>query len=446
MVMLNRLAFVVIPLLLTLYLAHTVWGSAAVEGVMIILTVLLYGIALKDAGRTEAILNGLFLVGALVLIRLSGAGFTEAVTGMTTMVNLILFILFVPLISSPIKAYLPDVQDVLHHLKQKVSPLTLSEGFTFVMSLLINLSSVPLNTRIFKGDLPEEAYPRLIALQNRAFGLAILVTPVGAAITLTVSYTGVSYLGLVPVQLAVAGAALVLSRMMVNRSVSVPADAREEEERAVNRARLVKMFLPFLLFLAVLVTFELRSDFGMMDIILMVVVPYSLIWGVLTGQFGQWKTDAVSQVKGVTGFFRQFSVILIAGWFIASLNLYLDSGDALLYLAAFTAGVPVFVILVLIMAVMVGASLIGIHQFVILVLFLELFTSVEPFMPMPLLGSFLMIGMVAGMLLSPYSGLNLMVQGSFPGYTSASVARLQWRFMAVFLTGLVMVYSLIAMM
>lgn len=444
MVMLKRLAFIVIPVMFLLYLLTAFLPeSGVIQGALISMTLVFYGICLKDAKRTEQMLNLVFLAGGISLLVASGSGFAASLPGVTTMVNLVMFILFVPLISSPIKKYLPLIQDVLTRLKQKMSPLTVSEYFTFIMSLMINLSSVPLNTRIFREDLPESAYPRLIALQNRAFALAILVTPVGAAITLTVSYTGVSYLQLVPVQLMVVAAALILSRVMVNREVTYE-KSDEDVHVAVNKRGLLAVFLPFLFFLAVLTVLEMQTVYGMMDIILMVVVPYSLIWSVLTGQMNQWGRDAADQVKSVTKFFRQFSVILIAGWFIASLNLYLETSDVLDALAALTQMLPLAVLMALILILMIGVSLIGIHQFVILVLLLEVFTSMEPFMPMPLLGSILMLGMISGMLLSPYSGLNLMVQSTFPGFTSRGVARLQWRFMAILLGGIVVVYALVS--
>lgn len=442
--MAKKLAFVLIPMMFLMYLLTVFLPDAgAVQGALIAMTVMFYVICLKDAGYTELILNLVFLTGGISLLVASGYPFSASLPGATTMVDLVMFILFVPLISSPIKKYLQVIQDVLTRLKQKMSPLTVSEYFTFIMSLMINLSSVPLNSRIFRADLPESAYPRLIALQNRAFALAILVTPVGAAITLTVSYTGVSYLQLVPVQLLVVSGAMILSRVMVKRDVLYET-ANEEVNGTFYKRELLAIFLPFLFFLVVLTVMEMQSVYGMMDIILMVVVPYSLVWSLVTGQLRQWKDDAKDQVKSVTKFFRQFSVILMAGWFIASLNLFLETSDVLDTLATVTQMLPLAVLMVLILSLMVGASLIGIHQFVVLVLLLEVFTSMEPFMPMPLLGSILMLGMVSGMLLSPYSGLNLMVQSTFPGFSSAGVAKLQWRFMAILLGGIVMVYALLS--
>ncbi|WP_096189970.1 hypothetical protein [Evansella halocellulosilytica] len=437
--------------LLVTYVLDVLLPYEPITTCLLFLTVGIYLLSLRHAIRGAIVLNIIFFVSVMFLIYVSEIHFIESFYGITTMVDLLLFILFVPLISSPIHKYLPSVHAVLEKMRAKVSTLTLSEYFTFIMSLMINLSSVPLNSKIFRNDVSDLHQDRLVQIQNRSFALAMLITPVGAAITITVSYVGVSYIELLKVQLGVVVFAFVLSYVLVKRYKGVVDERNEESSQEKIETKMIfkqimAIFIPFIMFVAILVFIDSVTDMNMMEVILFVIIPYTALWSSFSGQYKQWKKDVISQIKGVTSYFQQFSVILIAGWFIFTLNLYLETSNSLSFVQQITNALPIFLVMALIVVCMILLSQVGVHQFVILVLFLEVFTNLDYFLRPDLLGSLLMIGFICGMLASPYSGLNLMVQSIFNEYSSGEIAKFQMRFVVFFLLGILTIFTLIAML
>jgi hypothetical protein len=425
-------------LALLLYLISMVFPS---EGISILLNITSIGLfltAVIGGGRFYTLMALFLLLCSIVLIELRGMSLLHMVEGFSSMVKLILFIGTIPLVSFPVGGYVNDIKRMMDFLSQKISSAKLSHYASFLLANVINLAAIPISKILFFQDgLARNKQLINAELTGRSYGLAMMCTPIGAAIAVAIDITGTKWLSLLSVNLILVIVGLWLSYQLGKKKIKaayVETEERQTEMEKPNYLRLLQVFIPFCLYFLFLLVADGMFTIGIMELIILSVLPFTLLWSLFLKIIRDWWLTFKSQVFNDTPkSFGQYAVIISAGLMIHVLEvtgldvelIQLLPGSGSADAAYFYIPITIIIILFL--------SMIGVHQFVGM-LFAGKLISPDIFgIDHTILSSALLVGFVVGMFASTFSGANILMANLVPGLSSYEIGRKNYLFTILFI-------------
>ncbi|WP_318503016.1 hypothetical protein [Bacillus sp. T3] len=221
--------------------------------------ILLLVSALIGVSRFYFVLSVSFLVSSLFLTYYYHGLWSQITEGFSLMLKLILFIGMIPLISVPVDDQIGMIQKLIRVLNQKVSSFKVCHISSFLLANFINMAALPISKSIFyhKGTEPAETVNAQLSF--RSFGLAMMCSPIGAAIALAVDISGTTWLSLLSINLCLVAIGLWLSFFFTKKD-----RLRSEQNKLSQQIQLEKqdylslltIFLPFCVYFSFLLVSE----------------------------------------------------------------------------------------------------------------------------------------------------------------------------------------------
>ncbi|WP_223701201.1 hypothetical protein [Sutcliffiella deserti] len=426
---------------LLVYFINLFIGSNMLAMLLNGLSLMLLLSAMVAAGRFYFIMTAMFLICSVAFLVIWEKSWIEMTNGFSTMVKLILFIGIVPLISFPVQGYVPEIKKMLLALNDKTSSFKVSHYASFILANMINLAALPISKVIFFQDGANRARQMLYGeLTIRSFALAMMVTPIGAAIAVAVDLTGTKWSSVLSVNFLIVWLGLFISYALTRKKRELMELREQEHEEGSlpvekpNYALLVSGFLPFGAYFLFLIISDGSLELGIMELILLSVLPFTFVWSILQKKTVGWWNAVLFQIfQQNPKSFGQYAVIISAGLFLHTIELTgIDEkfsevlpGIGLEKAAYFYIPVTIFVVLFL--------SMLGVHQFVAMIFMGELIDPEWFGIAPTVYASSLLIGFASGMLSSSFSGANILMSNLLSDASSYELGKKHYLFTFIFI-------------
>jgi len=419
------------------YIFNMIYPAEILHNALNITAVFLFITALFRVTTFYFILAITFLICSILLTITHNGSWTDMMDGFSLMLKLILFIGMIPLISSPIGNGINTIQKMIRGLSQKVSTFKVCHLSSFLLSNFINMAALPISKSIFFPKGRNQMEEVNAQLSFRAFGLAMMCSPIGAAIALAIDIAGTTWLSLLSINFVLIAIGLWLSYYFTKKDRDILEHRRLEEKVVMEKQDyfiLGIIFIPFCVYFIFLLASERFFPIGMMETILLSILPFTFIWSVVQRKLGEWwDTCRVQIFKQTPNFFGQFAVIISAGLFIhtiesTKLNQSIENmlpGIGNDYSASFY--IPVIILIVLIL------SMLGVHQFVAMMFVGQVIKPEAIGLDPTIYASTLLVGFATGMLASAFSGAAITMSSLLSGTSSYEIAKKNYTFSFIFI-------------
>lgn len=422
---------------LIMYLVSTLFPSSIVTMILYATSILLFITAMIQVARFYFIMSLVFVSFSFGLTWMYELSWQEMASGFSIMVKLVLFIGIIPLTSSPIQGYIRKIEEFISYLSRRVSAFLLCHYTSFTLANFINLAALPISKSLFFQEATDPIKKNINAeLTLRSFGLAMMCTPIGAAIGVAIDITGTKWSTLLPINLFLVSIGLFLSYYFTKKSRAsfIQVEEKENDLSKPESRILVAIFAPYCVYFFILLMIDEYSTLGIMEIIVFSILPFTFLWSVALKKVKEWWETFRNQIFEKTPtFFGQFAVIISAGLVIHTMELA-GIDEAIVHLlpgvgsnyASFIY-IPLTIFFVLLLAML------GVHQFVAM-MFAGKLVHPEAFGIDPtIFSSALLVGFVGGMLASSFSGANILMSNLLPSVSSSEFGRKNYLFTIVFI-------------
>jgi hypothetical protein len=418
-----------------LYHGSLAFSSEGLQAVLSLAAFLLFLTAIIGSGRFYSVLSVALLACSMAVAVMRSASWMEWLAGFSSLIKLIFFIGLIPLISFPVGDFIKDIKQLMTVLSDKIRTLKLVHYGTFILANLINLAALPISKILFiQKDQERQRQAAAAELAGRSFGLAMMLTPTGAAIAVALELTGTKWTSLLPINLLITAAGLWLSYRLVKSKAE---EAGAEKGKAVEKPdykRLFLMLVPLVLYFVFLLSMETVYHLGIMEIIVISILPFTLIWSLFLKKAGEWLTHVKFQIfREAPKSFGLYAVIISASLFIYSLEIT-GIDDELVELLPWVGSDMAFLFYIpATMLIVVLLSLAGVHQFVGMLFAAKLIDPALFGIHQTVFASSLLVGFVSGMQTSTFSGANILISNLLPSFSSYEIGRRNYLFAMIFI-------------
>ena len=365
--------------------------------------------------RTPKILISVLFAAGLLLDP-SVEGMKAFFLALQTNANLLAIFIFVPLLAIPIQQgqYLKYIEVIFTYSIKKTHQLYL---FTTIaagsIGAVMNIGTLPiLNDLTDTASFKPFDEVRLKAL-SRGFVMAFMWSPYFISMALVLSYFDVSWLQLFPVGLAVTGIMITIGFLQERKnSRPIPESALVQSTvtLGVAKRKVLELALILLAITAAILIIERFTGLSVLAIVPLTAVIVSTVWSLLIGTPRELFESLKGYASGKIVYMgNELSIFIIAGAFGAAL-LNNGAADWIRFLLE-TLNITHVLLLIPVMALLMAIlSCIGVHPIItaaILAITLSnspLFADDHLYLGLGLLASWML-----AILVSPFSGLNLML-------------------------------------
>ncbi|WP_148346896.1 hypothetical protein [Robertmurraya massiliosenegalensis] len=295
------------------------------------------------------------------------------------------------------------------------------------MANLINLAAIPVARVIFiHKDQQSERQLILAELLGRSFGIAMMVTPVGAAIAVAVDLTGTKWITLLPINLVLVVVALWLSYYMAKRKMPMEEGVKEavEYEGNFNRRRLMLVFTPLCVYFLFLFLIEALFHFGIMETIVISVLPFTFLWSLCLRDAKGWLDGLKTRIFIENPqSFGLYAIIISASLFIHTLEATGLDLTVVQHLPWSGVKEAAYFYIPITMLFIFALSSLGVHQFIGMIFAAKLINPELFGINEAVFSSALLVGFVAGMLGSAFSGANILLSSLLPQASSYQIGK-----------------------
>jgi hypothetical protein len=354
-------------------------------------------------------------VGALAM-DLSKDGLYAFFIGLQTNANVLAIFIFVPLLAIPIRQgnYLTYIEVIFSSYIKKTDQLYLFSTLTAgSIGGVMNIGSIPILYQL--TDTPSfEPYTILrIKAMVRGFVLAFLWSPYFISVGLVLSYFDVTWLQLFPVGIVLTLLIMLCGYLLERRNAQpIPRDAPLPDALELHRAKQKVTELAAIvgLITAIIMISEKVTGLSVLTVIPLVAIVMSFVWSLFFSTRQQLLRNYRAFFDArVPGMGNELSLFIIAGAFGTAL---LNNGadEWIITLLDALNITSVLLLIPLMLALMVVPALLGLHPVItatILAITLSdspLFMEDHFYLSLGLLASWM-----ATTLISPFSGLNLLL-------------------------------------
>lgn len=365
--------------------------------------------------RVPKVLILALTIGALSM-DISKIGLHAFFIGLQTNANVLAIFIFVPLLAIPIRQgnYLAYIEVIFSSYIKRTSGLYLFSTLTAgSIGGVMNIGSIPILYQL--TDTPSfQPYTMLrIKAMVRGFVLAFLWSPYFISVGLVLSYFDVTWLQLFPVGITLTLFIMLCGYGLERRSSQpIPRDAPIPDPLELHRAKqkVAELAAIVLLITALIMISEKMTGLSVLTVIPLVAIVMSFVWSLFFSTRQQLVRNYQAFFEArVPGMGNELSLFIIAGAFgTALLNNGADDWITALLDALNISNVLLLIPLML--ALMVIPALLGLHPVItatILAITLSdspLFLDDHFYLSLGLLASWM-----ATTLISPFSGLNLLL-------------------------------------
>ncbi|PSL40769.1 hypothetical protein B0H99_104231 [Planomicrobium soli] len=365
--------------------------------------------------RVPKVLILVLTIGALS-IELSREGLHQLFIGLQTNANVLAIFIFVPLLAIPIKQgnYLAYVEVIFSSYIKKTHQLYLFSTISAAsIGAVMNVGSLPILYQLTDTKSFQPYTTLRLQSMSRGFVLAFLWSPYFISVGLVLAYFDITWL-----QLFVPGISLALLIMLTGyflegkKREEIPIDVPKPSQDVLKKAKwkVAELALIVALITAIIMIIESLTGLSVLTVIPLVAILMSFVWSL----FFSTRQELVQNYRAffdarIPGMGNELSLFIIAGAFGTAL---LDNGadEWILALLGSLNISHVLLLIPLILLLMVIPAIVGLHPVItatILAITLSnspLFVGDHLYLSLGLLASWM-----AAILVSPFSGVNLLL-------------------------------------
>lgn len=336
------------------------------------------------SSRLFKMIGGLFITVGVIFTLTSGEGFGEIISNSTSNLSLLMFFSLLPWIGTVVKVGGLDesVTDMIQDRANRVDRIYGSSVFTtYFLGIFLNISAIYIIQRVlnvlFNNASVSLKNEFIIKATLRAFALAVIWSPLEVIVGLTVDSTGVSYFTLFP-WLMLTSVIVGLTEVLLTRrefnGVTIDAELEEINSEALKKS-IIKMIILLISFLSVVMFFNLTSELDFVLTVALIIVPFSFAAAFVMKRLPLFLKTGWSTWKNHNNNMQNFSVLFLSlgifsGGFNSSFIPELMQ-QVFGYVDSF-----LILILLLIMVVIYGLAMVGVHPVATLAILSEVLVPV----------------------------------------------------------------------
>lgn len=349
---------------------------ALLAPVLSILSLLAILVSLPVSGWLTRSLSTFFLASGAWMLSAKGIGWSGQIGAFGDMAYLLALFAVIPVLSAPIRlgGYGHAIQTVLRGRISTVFGLNcLATTLAFICGSFMSLAAVPVMIASMErvvGDYPVANKERFMAVAaTYGYVMPILWTPVSGIVGVVLYSLDLSWLSLFPILFALSVAGLCanwgifyLLELRGKARAAPAAPAPAAPGHAAPTSCLLQMLAAVVLLIVSVVLLEEWLRIGLITVVTLVVVPFTLAWSAMIGRARPFLADAGQQLlTRLPRMADQFAIFLSVGFFARAMHLSgVDHSVNLMLLQLNDAvGTQAFLILMPVMAL--AASYLGVH-------------------------------------------------------------------------------------
>ncbi|PRO66080.1 hypothetical protein [Alkalicoccus urumqiensis] len=367
----DRLYLIYTPVL-GLYMINVFIGLPQLDAFLAGAAVILLVLSFPGAPRLFKVLGTGFLAAGFLFHFSAGGGITEIPWMLTDNYSLLALILMLPWMKSVFESGRFDkrISMLLEAGAADLGRMYPRSLFTsLLLTSFLNLSAAPIAQGLLRKNLKElptkvrNAFISKATLRGNA--LALVWSPLEVLIALTISITGVSYVGLLPWLMLTAGLTFMIDvfwgRFKWQRETLPHAgEALTDQNRRLMVRKMAHMLTALSAFLAAVITVGNVSGLDFILTVTLVIFPFAIGWALVLGRTRRFLTLGWTNWKEKTNRMEHFFVLFLTlSFFAEALG---ESGVLELLRAPIegSADMPL-VLFALIMGSFIFMSLFGVH-------------------------------------------------------------------------------------
>lgn len=370
-----------------LFILFLIYFFSGIESLGVFVEYLAIGVLIISwifSSRLFKMIGGLFVAAGVIFTLTSGGGIGTIISNSTSNLPLLMFFSLLPWIGTVVKVGGLDesITDMIQDQKNRVDKIYGSSVFTtYFLGIFLNISAIYIIQRVL-NDLFKRAPVTLknefiIKSTLRAFALAVIWSPLEVIVGLTVDSTGVSYFTLLPWLLltsVIVGVTEVLLTRREFKGFTIDGPFDEINGESLRRS-IIKMVILLISFLGTVMFFNMNSDIGFIMTVALIILPFSFVAAFIMKRLPIFLRTGWKTWKNHNNHLQNFSVLFLSlGIFSGGFN----SSAAPDVMQQVFGYVDSFLILILllIMAVIYGLAMIGVHPVATLAILAEVLVPV----------------------------------------------------------------------
>lgn len=336
------------------------------------------------SSRLFKMIGGLFVAAGTLFTLTAGGSVGEIISNTASNLPLLLFFSVLPWIGVVVKVGGLDdsITEMIQDRANRVEKIYGRSVVTsYFLAVFLNLSAIYIIQNIlrdlFKNETVGFMNEFIIKATLRAFALAVIWSPLEVIVGLTVDSTGVSYFTLLPwllvTSIIVGVTEVFLTRREFN-GVTIDAPFDEINSQAL-RSSIIKMVILLISFLSIVMFFNMNSDLEFVMTVALIIIPFSFTTAFLMKRFPIFIRTGWKTWKNHNNHLQNFSVLFLSlGIFSGGFN----SSAAPEMMQQVFSYVDSFLILILllIMGVIYGLAMIGVHPVATLAILAEVLVPI----------------------------------------------------------------------
>ena len=401
-----------------------------------ILAVLCIVVSLPACGPAARVLTLLFLAGGYLMLWRADVGWSHYLLAHGELLYLLALFAVLPLLSIPVElgAYGASIQTVL---RSRISGLFQLNCVVTVLAYLcgsfMSLAAMPIMMTSLApviGSYPLQQPQRFAAVATiYGYVLPILWTPVSGVVGVVLHSMHLEWTALLPALIGLSVAGLLLNWVLFwlielrgRPAAAMPPPAPGGPSVGPALRHLGQMLLGIVLMVTLIAVFDRLMNIGMLTVVTLLAIPFSLGWSMALGQSRAYLRAASAHMTSrLPRLADQFAIFLAAGFFVSAMHL---SGADHAVNQAFLAlhqvfGTRLFLLAMPLMAL--GAAMAGLHPLVAIALLGQSLKPEVLGIDAELLALTLIGSAVLTYMLGPFSGTLGLMQSltRIPGYRLA---------------------------
>ena len=402
-----------------------------------VLALLCIAVSLPACGPVARVLTLLFLAGGYLMLWRAGVGWPQYLLAHGDMLYLLALFAVLPLLSIPVQlgAYGDSIETVL---RSRISGLFQLNCVVTVLAYLcgsfMSLAAVPIMMTSLApvvGSYPLRDPQRFAAVATTyGYVLPILWTPVSGVVGVVLHSLHLEWTALLPLLIGLSIAGLLLNWALFwlielrgqPAAIVPPPPAADQPALGPAVRHLAQMLLGIVLMVGLIAVFDRLLKIGMLTVVTLLAVPFSLAWSMALGKgLAYTRAAAMQMTSRLPRLADQFAIFLAAGFFVSAMHL---SGVDHVVNQAFVAlhqtlGTRLFLLAMPLMAL--AAAIAGVHPLVAIALLGQSLKPEVLGIDVELLALALIGSAVLTYMLGPFSGTLGLMQSltRIPGYRLA---------------------------
>ncbi|WP_400164182.1 hypothetical protein ACAF76_014290 [Brevibacillus sp. TJ4] len=385
-----------------LYLSYAI-GVCAVVAV---------AVSAKYASGLHRISGFVFLTLGIALFLANGLPWHTFFLHFQSMLGLLSLFLVLPFIHSLVRIGRYD-QSLSQLLQDRVTRLQSLYKRSFLvchfLGVFLNIATLPLLTKSLQPSLQMLSKPEADKFLGknllRAYALCLMWSPMEVLVSASIDITGAAYILIAPVVIIVVVLSVLLDFAISRfhyQAIPVTMDMPGEINIRHVYKKVARMLGMLALFVVLVSLVQYTLDSGFLFSVVLLLVPFSLVWAVSLGKTKSYLTVAIPQwIERSKGLANYFFMFLSAGMFVEILSL---SGLLSFLEPVFlTASETPLVLYLLIGFYFLSTSLVGFHPMVSLTFMAEFLLPVLPHVAALPLAVVLIVCGLASVMYSPFN-------------------------------------------